>query len=790
MAAFSVSDVTLGLRLMRKQPVLSVTAVLALATGIGLATMGFTFLEAVFTSQLPFAGGDRFVLLDVYEAPRARRAGLSIERFRAVRESVPALSHLGAFETAPQNLLLPTGEVALVSGVVMTPESFAVLPFAPIVGRALDANDAVAGAAPAIVIRESLWRRHFSADPLVVGRSANFSGVQRQIVGVLPDALEFPNSPEAWLPLRDPVRARIFGVLVDVDGLAIAQTQVASASAQFEQANPSAPRLRLQVDGFVPALSRGLDILTGALVFVLVLVLLVIAANVANLILARAMSRSSELAVRSALGATRARLVTQVCTEVLLLGSIAAVVGVAASELTFKWIRETATDMPFWVDLTAGPRTVLFVAMATVLAAAVGGAWPALKATSRDAQQALSASNRRVAGAFGVTSSAMIALQIALSIGALHAALVVAHGVAGYMRGASIAGESQILTARLYLPDSVEAAAHTLVLDTLNRLPGITRAGLATSLPRLSPGVVMTRVRADVRATASMPRAAPRVAVSPGYLETLGGRAITGRLFTAHDLSDEAPPVAIVNEPFVATFFGGANPVGKQLQFVDEHDPAAASAWREIVGVVPDLGLSAGDEQLAGGLYVPMRRESLMYVAAAVAGDPALLAMPLRRAIAQTDPRILVRDTVRLPDVGSEDRAVFAGIGAALTALGVIALGLSVIGVYALLSFSVAARTREIAVRSALGATRVQVLRSVIGRAAIPLAAGALLGPAIGTALIAVRGIFAFRLPSEAGAMPVAALVALMLVAALAAAWLPGRRALRVNVADALKAEH
>ena len=187
MAALSLSDLALAVRLMRKQPMLNLTAVLALATGIGLATMGFTFLEAGLRARLPFAGGDRFVMLEVYEEPHARWTTMSNDRFRALRDATPALQHLGALEGAAQNLLLPSNEVALVTGVAITPDSFAVLPYAPLLGRVLNAADAAPGAPPVVVIRESLWRRHFSADPALIGRAANLSGVQREIVGVMPD---------------------------------------------------------------------------------------------------------------------------------------------------------------------------------------------------------------------------------------------------------------------------------------------------------------------------------------------------------------------------------------------------------------------------------------------------------------------------------------------------------------------------------------------------------------------------------------------------------------------------
>jgi hypothetical protein len=286
-----------------------------------------------------------------------------------------------------------------------------------------------------------------------------------------------------------------------------------------------------------------------------------------------------------------------------------------------------------------------------------------------------------------------------------------------------------------------------------------------------------------------MPRAAPVVAVQGRFFESLGATAGAGRLFGPADFTAGAPPVAVVNEPFVAKFFGGMNPIGRRLRTVPADASAPPEPWREIVGVVPDLGLSAGDETMAAGYYVPMRQEQLFNLAVRASGDARRLAGPLRRAIAAVDPDVLIRDVVPLHDVGREDRAVFAGIGAALGALGGMALLLSVVGTYAILSLSVTRRTREIGIRTALGASRRQILSSIMGRTCVPPALGAIAGIALGEALVAARGIFAFRLPDGSGPWGLPVLGALMVGAGLLSAWVPARRALAVAPADALRAE-
>jgi putative ABC transport system permease protein len=531
-------------------------------------------------------------------------------------------------------------------------------------------------------------------------------------------------------------------------------------------------------------MSRGLEVLTGVLVGALVLVLLVIAANIANLVLARTIARSRELAVSTALGATRTRLVGQIFSEVFLLGVVAAAIGLTASQAILSWMRSTMTDMPFWVDFQASPRTIAFVICATLLASGVGGALPALKATRRDLMSALAAGSRGTSSAFGWASTVMIAVQVALSIALLNAALVMARGVAGYMNPSVPVNAAEVLTARVW----TEVVSPEAIVKAAGSLPGVIAAGVSTSLPGLSPTAVMTAVEATAGSFVAA-RPAPMVEVRAAFFETLGARQTAGRLFGPQDFGETAPPVAIVNESFVRKFFGGGNPIGRRIRMVSREGEAASDVWREIVGVVPDLGLSAGDETMSAGYYLPLRNEQIFHLTVRTSGDARALAGPLRIALSLVDPTIQIREVVPLNEVGKEDRTVFAGIGGALAALGGMALLLSVIGTYAILSLSVTHRTREIGIRSALGATRRQLLQTLIGRTALPPAIGAVAGIALGQLFVAARGIFAFRLPESSGPWGLPALAALMIAAGLLSAWIPARRALAIEPSDALRAE-
>ena len=782
------SDMASALRLIRKQPVLTATAVLALATGIAMATTGFALVEAVAYARLPFSGGERYVLIDVRTIPDARRADVESERFDALRAGSPALQHLGAIQNGALNLHLPSNEIALLRAAFITPESFAVLPYAPLLGRPLVADDGRPGAPPVVVVRESLWRRHFSANPAVVGTSATFDGVPRTIVGVMPDALRFPTSPEAWAPIETMPGARIFGVLRASGSESVASAQLMAASSRFEAAHGEAPRLRLTAMEFTAALSQGLDRLTAVLIGALILVLLVISANVANLVLTRSLARSNELAVRAALGATRGRLIAQIFVEVLALCAIAAALGLLASDAGLRWITSTATDLPFWVRFAITPRTVTFVLGATLLCASVAGLIPALRVTRRSLATTMAGTRISTQG-FGRLSSVMVAAQITLSIALLNAALVMARGVAGYMEGASALPINRVMTARVTVPESLTPAMPARIRTALEQLPPVEVAGLASGLPRLSPPLRMTTVRRALGAEESAALAAPMVEASQGFLESLGARASAGRLFEPADFEPDANPVAIVNEPFVRRFLGGSNPIGSQIRVLSSEPGIEAGPWREIVGVVPDLGLSAGDPALSAGSYVPIQSGRSFYVSMRLPEGARVSDAAVRQTLSLVDPRIQVRDVIPLEEVGSEDRAVFAAIGAALSGLGGMTLLLSVMGVYAMLSFSVTQRTREIAIRSALGASRTRIVWAVTARSAMPIATGVLVGAFLAGVLVAARGIFAFRLPESSGPWGLAAVCAALVAAGTVATWLPARRALRITTSDALRAE-
>ena len=783
----TLSEVRLGLRLIAKQPILSLTMVIALAIGIGLATIGFTLREALLYSQLPFANGDRFVRL-VLHSDAEDNVELDLDAYHAIRDTSRSFVHLGAVGDGEYALEGADGTVEAIRVGLVTPRSFQFLPAVPMVGRVLTPEDGVAGAEPVAVVRESLWRRRFGASESILGQPIHLSGVERTVVGILPDSFKFPSSGEIWLPLDEATLAgrassagaslTVFGILRDGLGKDGATAELSAYARPERQGRPGTATSVLALpytgdDDIINTVMAGV-------VAVLVLVLLVAASNIASLVSARTWARSSELAVRTALGARRSRLVGQLFVEVAILSAIAAVIGLLLARVALNYLVGMISDIPFWVAFDPTLRTMGFVVALAVLVSVVSGLAPALKVTSVNLNGALHANGRgSAAGGFGSVGRVLL-VEVALSVALLNCALVTARAMAAYVDDIPALPKGQVLTARLGGEGSKETRDR--LLDAIRAIPGVVSAGAASYLPRLDPAALPIVIEPPSGQSQPLTGSTPATEVSDGFLESIGGRTMIGRSFTASDFLAGAAPVAIVNQPFVDRFFNGRSPVGRRVKVLTE-------GWREIVGVVPDLGVSAGDRARSAGVYLPLSdRTSILHLAIRTAGNPNTTAGPLRRAVAAVDPKADLRSIRLLEEVGREQRSFLSGMAAAMAALGIMTLLLSVVSIYALLSFMVTRRTREIGVRVALGARSWQVLANIAGGAFALLGGGAALGTIAGVALAGFQSVMLIRMPDAGVSTPMIVIGALALTS-LAAVWIPTRRALGIRPSEALASE-
>jgi hypothetical protein len=438
------------------------------------------------------------------------------------------------------------------------------------------------------------------------------------------------------------------------------------------------------------------------------------------------------------------------------------------------------SDIPSWVTFDPTLWTMAFVVALAVLVSVVSGLAPALKVTSVNLNGTLQAQGRgSAAGGFGSVGRVLL-LEVALSVALLNCALVTARALASYLDDIPALPKGQVLTARLGGEQSKETRDR--LLAAIRGIPGVVSAGAGSHLPRIDPVAVPIVIESLGAELQPLTGSAAATEVSDGFLESIGGRTMTGRTLTTNDFLGGAAGVAIVNQPFVDRFFEGRSPVGRRVN-------VAAEGWREIVGVVPDLGVSAGDRGKAAGIYVPLpERTPMVHLAIRTAGNPNTAAGPLRRAVAEVDPKADLRGIRLLEDVGREQRSFLSGMASAMTALGLMTLLLSVVSIYALLSFMVTRRTREIGIRVALGARRAQVLATVAGSAFALVGAGGVLGTVAGVALAGFQSVMLIRMP-DAGIATPAIVAGALAGASLAAAWLPARRALGIRPSEALASE-
>jgi len=790
----SWGEVRLGLRLIAKQPILSITVILALATGICFATMGYTVRDEVLNGRLPFDPSGRFVRLNAFDQ-KGRRIDLDLARYHLFLEKASTLAHVGAVGNRPFTVIHGNGDVESISGAVITPRSMRFIPASPLAGRTLIPADGEPGAEPVIVLRESFWKRRYNGDPSLVGRVINVAGVPRTVVGIMPDTFEFPGSGELWLPLDDLMLGgnaqsaaefvREFGVMKPGVTFEQASVELNELSRQATAAAGLTTETQVRARPYTSDSDQA-SVSASALVGVLVMLLLVVASNVATLVFARTWARAPELAVRTALGAARSRIVGQLFAESLLLGSIAAVIGVSSAYAALKYIRGSFEGWPFYVTFDPNPRVMAFVIVLTILVSAVSGLLPALRVTRHDLRNTLYAGRGLAFGGFGKIGASLLIVEIALSVALLNGAVTMARAFNGFVNEIPALPANTVLTAHLGRITSVEM--RDKIAAAAESLPGVVAAGTGALVPRLYPAPRPTLVETMDNEVAKSPMNAPSFAVGNHYLEAIGAHALAGRLFIASDFTTGAAPVAVVNEPFVKKFLGGRNPLGRRIRIDDGRSASAEQPWREIVGVVPDLGMSVGDPALTGGFYTPVRDEMQTYLAIRTSGDPLTLVSPLRTAVANINPDLQLEEILPLEEAGREERVFLSGVSLGLTLMGGMALMLSIVGIYALLSFMVTRRTREIGVRVALGASRWQVLRSITGGAVLYLAIGGALGSALGVIFVQMRAVILISIPAPGFWMPSTIFLTLA-VAGLTACWLPARRAMGIRPSEALSAD-
>lgn len=806
-------DFKLGVRMLVRYPGLTVVGGAAMAFGIAVGVSGFEIQTQLINPALPLDEGRRIVGLRMWDTRLDRPAVHTADDFRAWRDQLHMVADVSAVALADRNLIVE-GVSEPINVAEITASGFRVARVPPWLGRTLVEADEAPDAPAVAVIGHSLWQRRFLAEPHIVGRSVRLGTVETTIVGVMPEGFGFPIAQRIWIPLRREAvdRGTGDGPILLVFGRLAPGVTVRQAHAEFTTVGMRTAIDAPETRGFfqpqvVPYAALIVDarnyqlVLSLANIFLVMLVVLV-CANVALLMYARAATRESEIAVRNALGATRGRIIAQLLVESLVLSGLAVGVGLAASRFglqTFWRAIEADAGRPlaFWLGDSLTPITIAYAVGLTMLGATIIGVLPALNVTGRARQTTLRQSTAGGGGyRFGGVWTAIIAAQVAATVLFPAAAFFFHRGVVeGQSRDVGFPAE-QYLSARLEMDPttppgrsggtpsggSAQAAIVEVFRARLVAEPGVMGVTFADTLP----GTLHVGARYDVEGDDTPPTHGYQVRVASidaDFFSALGAPLLSGRAFTPSDVASERQ-VAIVNASFVARAMRGRNPVGRRIRQAAVNTEGRPGAWVEIVGLVPDLGMLGSE---GPGLYRPLPWGSpSVHIAVHARGSIDSLAGRLRVVASDVDPTLRIYDLMPLDTVGANLWLESQYLSKLLVVFSGIALLLSLTAIYSVMAFTVAQRTREIGVRMALGADRGRIVGTIVRR---PLAQVGL-GIGVGGVLVGLIFVGMFEsAPTLQEAGLIAAYAVLMLGICLLACVVPTRRALRLEPSQVLRAD-
>jgi putative ABC transport system permease protein len=799
-------DLRYGLRVLRKSPGLTACAVFAIALGVGANTAIFSVVNTILLRPLSYEKPERLVMVWEKSAKRGGEIPTSLPNFIDLRDSARSLEGLGAFIDANFNLSGGT-EPERVAGMRVTAPLFSLLGAKPVVGRLFQPDEDQPQAARVVLISHGLWQRRFGADPQVVGRTVSLDGEVYTVVGVMPETFKFPpqfsativssqlimGRADLWVPLTTeamPMAREVRGLFmlgrlgpgVEPHG-AEAELNVIAGRLRQQYPDTNADTgvrvipLQTQVSADVrPALF----ILFG----VVGCVLLIACANVANLLLARAAARRKEVALRSALGATRWRIVRQLLTESVLLGLAGGLLGLLLAAVCVRQLGALAPpSLARFHDVTIDGRVLAFTLLLSLLSSLAFGLAPALQATSADIGEALKESGR--SGTGGARQRRLRGLLVVVEI-ALTLVLLIASGLMlkSFLRLQQVDpgfDPKNLLTLEIQLPPNgygqkqQQIAFEQQLVQRVASLPGVRQAGAVDNLPFSSTqaNAGFTVEGREVLDASQRPRAFHR-AVSPTYFQAMGLPLLRGRPFAESDSAD-APHVAVINEAAARLFWPGEDSIGKRFK---RGRPEAKNPWLTVVGVVGDASHTSLELGAQPEVYFPFPQSPgpTVTLVARTVSDPRAIAPSVRREVSALDSGLPVSNIRYMSDILSESVAQPRLYLLLIACFAALALTLAVIGVYGVMSYTVVQRAHEIGVRIALGAQPRDIIRLIVGQGLAFALTAIAIGLAASFALTRVMASLLYGV-SATDAVVFTTIPVLLACVTLLACYLPARRA-------------
>ena len=806
-----LQDLRFAFRLLVKDRWFAAAAIAALALGIGANTVGFTIVNAVFFRGLPVEDSGRLYVLS-WQNRSGRRSNVSYAELENWRAASRTFASLAAYSEASFNIGDDRALPEHVPGTRLTANAFGTLRQPLLLGRDFTPGDERPESDPVAIIGHGIWTRRYNADATILGRTLRLNGRDVTIIGVMPEAMRFPDRSEIWVPFaptgdqqRNARSLRVFGRLTDGVDYRQALSELNGIGKQIVAAYPASTtdlvgvNVETFVDRFIGGAGRPMFIIVMGAV---ILVLLIACANVANLLLLRSVHRAREIAMRRALGATRWRVVRQLLLESAVLASIA---GLGGLLLAFLGVRVFAASMqlaglPYWIRFTIDPVVFAYVATVSLLTAMLFGLAPALHASKDASHIVVKESGRGTIGARRERwfSTGMVILELALTVVLLAGSGVMMRSFLSLYAVDIGVDVDRLMTMDIQLPASRYATADSRrafveqLEPRLEAIPGVEAAAVTTGVPGRDGGERLLEIERAGGGTGPPPVHVSTVTITPRFFETAGVRLVRGRNFTDLDGAPGAETV-IINERLAAQFFPGEDPIGRRLRFT-EREPARGKpvdAWRTITGISGSiLHGSSLDLYQNAVVYIPYQQEPASAASLLVrTALPAASVMDsVRRQVQGIDRDQPVQAIQTLAQVLSTDRWWYRTWGGVFAAFAIIALLLSSVGLYAVMSYAVTRRTQEIGVRMAIGAQPREVSWLILKRGLAQLAAGLVIGLA---AALGLTSVLRLGLTDVGPHDPVTfiAMAMLVTIVAIAACLVPARRATRVDPVIALRAE-
>ncbi|MCH6547598.1 MAG: ABC transporter permease [Gemmatimonadetes bacterium] len=801
-------DLRYSVRMLTKNPGMAAISVLAIALGIGLPTTMFSIVNGALR-DLPIDQASRLMSLSRRSPSRQwERAGVPISDFEVWQAQQTTFEAIAIETTENFNLSGPEARPERYGGAFISVNAFELLRVRPILGRSFAPDDANPASPFVVILGHNIWKNRFDYDPGVIGQTIRASGVQRTVIGVMPEGFRFPDDHDLWIPLvaRSSDVARGRGTWYRAFGRLAAGVTIEEASTEFEVISQRLaleyPETNEDVHAVIePYAERWMGPqISGILYLMLTIVsfvLLIACANVTNILIARATERTREIAVRTALGARRSRVVMQLMTESLLLSIVGGLFGLA---IAFGGVgifnyASAGMEMAFWVDVRIDALSLLFVLGLVLVASVAAGVVPALQASRTNANEVLKDQSSG-ASSFRLSrfSKMLVISEIAFSFALLVVSGLMTKGVLK-LRTMDYGFEpEQLFVADLSLMpvEYPDAAGRVQFFEELQArlaaIPGVRGATLTRVLPVKGTWRANVGLEGTTSANIDDYPVTHYAQITPSFFDVFRIPLLQGRGFGPEDRIG-AEPVAIVNQRFAERFFSGQSALGRQIR---RGGPNSQQPWRTIVGVVSNAYMAdvGNEDPNADGVYLPLAQGAFFFtnIVIRTVGDPLTYTPLVRDAVESLDPNLPIAEVNTLAGDILLDKKVFEVFGRLFLLFGAAALFLASVGLYGVMSFAVSRRTKELGVRVALGAQGSDVLGLVLRQGVFQLGVGLTLGLALAAALSrAMSGAF---LQVDPWDLSIFGLIALILTATgLLATIIPARRATRVDPMVALRYE-